>query len=109
MQQPSKLWAVALIVFGLGLGVFAFKPTPAPATANQQPAMMGGPKYTVVETDGSMLLVVDNSTNRIYFYTVDPGQEIGSELKLRGSADLNDVGKPSIKPTTHIKPEAPKK
>jgi hypothetical protein len=34
----------------------------------------------------------------LYFYTIDKGKEIGSELKLRGQVDLKQVGKPIIKP-----------
>jgi hypothetical protein len=46
------------------------------------------------------LIVTDNATNTLYFYTIDKDKEIGSELKLRASLDLNQVGKPVIKPTT---------
>ncbi|HYV34139.1 MAG TPA: hypothetical protein VE988_00460, partial [Gemmataceae bacterium] len=55
-----------------------------------------GPHYTVVETQGHNLLVTDNKTNKLYFYTIDKDKEIGSDLKLRGSIDLNQVGKPEI-------------
>jgi hypothetical protein len=41
----------------------------------------GSPRYTVVQTDITNLLVVDNGTNLIHFYTGDPGKEPGSELK----------------------------
>jgi hypothetical protein len=58
----------------------------------------------VVDTEGTNLLVVDNSTNAMYYYTVDPGKEVGAELHLRGSVDLNEVGKPSIKPKVLQKP-----
>jgi hypothetical protein len=97
MQRDSRLWAVALLVFGLGIGVYAFRPVSSTA---QQPGggTTIGPKYTVVETEGTNLLVVDNSTNTMHFYTVDPGKEVGEELHLRGSIDLNAVGKPTIKP-----------
>ena len=95
MKQTSRLWAVALIVFGLG--VYAFKPG---ATTAQQPGG-GTPKYTVVDTEGTNLLVTDNSTNMLYFYTVDPDKNAGDELKLRGELSLNDVGKPVLKPKTH--------
>jgi hypothetical protein len=57
-----------------------------------------GAHYTVVSTDGSHLIVVDNSTSKLYFYAIDKDGKIGDELKLRGSADLHDVGKPGIKP-----------
>ena len=56
------------------------------------------PHYTVVETEGHNLIVTDNTTNTLYFYTVDKGEPVGSEVKLRASVDLTQVGKPSIKP-----------
>ncbi len=59
---------------------------------------MSGPHYTVVETEGHNLVVTDNASNTLYFYTVDKGQPPGSDLKLRASVDLNDVGKPTLKP-----------
>src|SRR5947209_860694 len=60
---------------------------------------MGGPKYTVVETQGHNLLVTDNSTNTLYYYTIDKEEKIGADLKLRGSVDLTQVGKDTIKIT----------
>jgi hypothetical protein len=51
-----------------------------------------------VETEGHNLIVADNATNTLYFYTVDKGEAPGADLKLRGSVDLNQVGKPVIKP-----------
>lgn len=63
----------------------------------QGPAVTAG-RYTVVETEGTNLLVVDNVTNMLHFYTVEPGKEVGDDLHLRGSLDLNDVGKPVLKP-----------
>jgi len=98
MRQTSRLWAVALIVFGLGLGVFAFRPVATTA----QPAGGGGmPKYTVIETEGTNLIVADNSTNTLYFYTVDAEKGPGEDLKLRGEVSLAEVGKPVIKPKVH--------
>ena len=55
-------------------------------------------RYTVLESDGTNLLVTDNSKNTLYFYVIDREEQVGSELKLRGSIDLNDVGKPVLKP-----------
>jgi hypothetical protein len=72
-----------------------------PARAYKEAAPAGFPHYTVVETEGHNLLVTDNQTNTLYYYTIDKDKEIGSELKLRGSIDLKEVGKPVIKPTTH--------
>ena len=95
MRTTRVLWVIGMVVFGLGLGLYAFKPA---NTVAQAPGMPGWPKYSVVETDGSNLLVVDNSTNMMHFYTIDQDKDIGTELKLRGSVDLNEVGKPVMTP-----------
>ena len=55
-------------------------------------------RFTVVHTEGHNLLVTDNKDNVLYFYTIDENAEIGSDLKLRGKVDLNQVGKEVIKP-----------
>jgi hypothetical protein len=108
MRQGSRLWAVAVLALGCGLTVYSL--TPGRTAAQQpdrpaaQPAQPGGgqamgvPKYTVVETEGVNLLVVDNTKNTLYFYTCDRDKEAGADLKLRGSIDLNQVGQPAIKP-----------
>jgi hypothetical protein len=93
-------WGTALAVLAIACGVFGFRSQtvaqqPTAAAAAQTAA---GPKYTIVDTDGTNLLVVDNATNTVYFYTVDPGKEVGDDLHLRGSLDLGDVGKPVLKP-----------
>jgi hypothetical protein len=59
----------------------------------------GAPRYTVVETQGHNLIVTDNRSNTLYFYTIDKDAKIGSDLKLRGQVDLTQVGKKVIKPT----------
>jgi hypothetical protein len=68
-----------------------------PVPAEQGGKGMGGPHFTVVETQGHNLLVTDNATNTLYYYTIDKDKEIGSDLKLRGSIDLNQVGGNEIK------------
>jgi len=45
------------------------------------------------------LVVTDNQKNTVYFYTVDEGDKPGADLHLRGTVDLHQVGKPTIKPT----------
>jgi hypothetical protein len=57
------------------------------------------PRYSVIDTEGHNLIVTDNQTNTLYFYTIDKDAKIGSDLKLRGSVDLTQVGKEVIKPT----------
>jgi hypothetical protein len=69
-----------------------------PARAERDSAPSSGPHYTVIDTEGHNLIVTDNHKNVVYFYTIDKDKPIGSDLKLRGSIDLNQVGKPSIKP-----------
>lgn len=101
MRARTLFWLTAVVLTGLvavaiGRSVQA-QPAASPPAAPAAPAA-GGPKYTVVETDITNLLVVDNSTNTVYFYTVDQGKEAGEDLHLRGSLDLNDVGKATLKP-----------
>jgi hypothetical protein len=60
---------------------------------------MGGPGgYSVVSTDGAHLIVTDNAAAKLYFYAIDKDGKVGDDLKLRGSLDLKDVGKASMKP-----------
>jgi hypothetical protein len=101
MRSTSRLWAVALIVFGVGLAVYVFKPASSEATQQPVVAAAGAAKYTVIDTEGTNLLVVDNAKNTLYFYTVDPDKTVGDDLKLRGSLDLNTVGQPVLKPVPH--------
>jgi hypothetical protein len=63
--------------------------------------MGGGAHYTVVMTEGHNLLVTDNATNKLYFYTTDKDKPIGTPLKLRASLDLTKVGEEEIKITPH--------
>lgn len=71
-----------------------------PARADREAGATAGPHYSVVETEAHNLIVTDNQNNTVYFYTIDKDKEVGSELHLRGSIDLNQVGKPVIKPVT---------
>ena len=63
----------------------------------------GGPRYTVIETQGHNLLVTDNQKNTVYFYTVEKDEKVGSDLKLRASVDLTQVGTDTIKITKAAK------
>jgi hypothetical protein len=69
--------------------------------AEDEAKSAGGAHYTVVETQGHNLLVTDNATNKLYFYTVDKDKPIGSPLKLRASLDLSKVGQPELRITDH--------
>jgi hypothetical protein len=69
-----------------------------PVQAQREVAPATGPRYSVVETEGHNLIVTDNQRNTLYFYTIDKDKEIGTELRLRATLDLNKVGQPTIKP-----------
>jgi hypothetical protein len=88
------LLAVAALLVAALIVVVRLEAAQAQPGAGQASA----PRYSVVETQGHNLIVTDNKTNTLYFYTIDKDKEIGSELKLRGTMDLNQVGMPSIKP-----------
>lgn len=89
-----------VLVIGLVVGALAFsnRVQPAYGDVTQANQGMAGVHYTVVETEGHNLLVTDNSTSTLYFYTVDKGQPPGSDLHLRAKVDLKQVGQPTITP-----------
>jgi hypothetical protein len=86
--------AGAIVVAAL---IISTQAQPVRAERGDSPA--GGARYSVVETEAHNLIVTDNRTNTLYFYTIDKDKEVGSELKLRGTIDLNQVGKPAITPS----------
>jgi hypothetical protein len=92
----SNLWkhAIGLLAIVLAIGLLLTLSSDRSAAQKET----GKGSYSVVSTDGAHLIVVDNATSKLYFYAIDRDGKIGDELKLRGSADLHDVGKPSIKP-----------
>lgn len=69
-----------------------------PARAVREADTSVSPRFSVIETEGHNLIVTDNNSNTLYFYTIDRDAKIGSELKLRGTVDLTQVGKAVIKP-----------
>ncbi len=97
MNSTIRRSLVVAVVFGLGLGLGTLFLDSGTATAQRQRAP-GFPRYTVIDTEGINLLVTDNQTNTLYFYSIDQEEEVGAELKLRGTVDLNKVGQPTIKP-----------
>jgi hypothetical protein len=96
MNWKTLGWGMALVVLVIALGVLGLQPRTQAQQAAAQAA--AGARYTVVDTDASNLIVVDNGSNTLYFYTEDPGKEVGQELHLRGSIDLSEVGKSVIRP-----------
>jgi hypothetical protein len=69
-----------------------------PAQGQREGGSATAPHYSVIDSEGHNLIVTDNHKNILYFYTIDKEKAIGSELKLRGSIDLNHVGKSVIWP-----------
>jgi hypothetical protein len=100
MNQTCVRCGAIVLAVGLVAGAMIFSNRVQPAFGDVAQATAGtsGPHFTVVETEGNNLVVTDNSTNTLYFYTVDKGQAPGSEMKLRAKVDLNQVGKPSLMP-----------
>jgi hypothetical protein len=94
MNRKTFGWGAAVAVLVLAFAVFGFRSR----TEAQQPAAAHGAKCTVVDTEGTNLIIVDNATNTLYYYTVDPGKDSGDDLHLRGSIDLNQVGKAVLHP-----------
>lgn len=86
------------LVVALAVGLAGGYLLSGPKAVGQGAAATSGPRYTVVQTDILSALVVDNARNEAFFYTTEPNAEPGSDLLLRGSLDLNDVGKPVLKP-----------
>jgi hypothetical protein len=95
---------MAALVLGMLIGAFlagsyvplAFSQADQKSAAPREGA--GYPRYNVVATEGHNLIVTDNSINTLYFYTIEREKAIGSELHLRGTVDLTQVGKPTIQP-----------
>src|SRR5262245_52184031 len=101
----KKRWPLALVA---GLVLVAVIEIAVRQPAQAQGAAAPGVRYSVIGTEGHNLIVTDNQTNVLYFYTIDKDKEVGTELKLRAAMDLTQVGKPVIKPVNHdpaIKPK----
>jgi hypothetical protein len=99
MLRNRKLWSVAMVALGAALGYFAASTATQKAIGQPGAGAAVAPRYTVVQTDILSALVVDNSTNTAYFYTVEKDAEPGSDLHMRGLLDLTQVGRPVLKPT----------
>jgi hypothetical protein len=93
MSRKTLGWGTAVAVLVIGFGVFSYRPQ----VEAQKTSATSGARYTVVDSEGTNLMVVDNSTSTLYFYTCDPGKEVGDDLQMRGSLDLSQVGNPVIK------------
>jgi hypothetical protein len=98
MNATWKVRMPLAIVAGLVVIALIFMARSQPVRAERDSEPTSGPRYSVIETEAHNLIVTDNKTNTLYFYTIDKGQPIGSDLKLRGTIDLNKIGEPVLKP-----------
>jgi uncharacterized protein (TIGR03000 family) len=90
------LLAVSLTVLAAGGVILASRSGSAQEDATGGPA--GAPRYTVGHSEGHNLIVTDNRTGNLYFYTADKDKPVGSDLKLRGEVNLGSAGKLAIRP-----------
>jgi hypothetical protein len=90
-----SVWAGLAMAIGMFLGQSRSAVAQSDSVGS---ASIGRTHYTVVETDATNLIVTDNRSNLLYFYTIDRGTKPGAPLKLRGSVDLNQIGQASITP-----------
>jgi hypothetical protein len=98
MNATWKTRMPLAVVAGLVVLALILAGRAQPVRAERDAAPAAGPHYSVIETEAHNLIVTDNHTNTLYFYTIDKDKPIGSDLKLRGSIDLNKVGEPVLKP-----------
>lgn len=101
LSSRQKFALALLTLLACGFGWFTIHARPAYAQAALAQAAT---RYAVVDSDGTNLIVTDNQTNTLYFYAVDKDAHVGSDLKLRGSFDLKEVGKPVLKPKVEMQP-----
>ena len=97
-DRHRMLIAAGWVLLGITLGVALGQNRSAQAQEDRMGGGGTGARYTVIETEATNLLVTDNRSNTLYFYTGDRGASVGAPLKLRGSLDLNKVGQASITP-----------
>jgi hypothetical protein len=99
MSWSQKSAVAIMLVVAIALGIMIGTGLNTPVVAEGQQSSAGMSRYSVVKTEGVNLVVTDNQKDTVYFYTVDPGDKPGADLHLRGTIDLTQVGKATIKPT----------
>ncbi len=95
--SKSSMFVILALVLGAGALMANFL-QPSQGQAGEGDKAAVGPRYSVIETEGHNLIVTDNKASVVYFYAVDKGMPVGSDLKLRASLDLNKVGQPVLTP-----------
>lgn len=100
MMTDWKKNFVLVLALGILAGIVLTHSFSAPALAvGEKGGAASNPAYSVIHTEGHNLIVTDNKSNILYFYTIDKDAAIGSDLKMRGQLDLNHVGKAVLRPT----------
>ena len=84
---------VLVFVAGVSLGMTMSQPA---LGGGKEKAPAVAPRYTVVQNGLTGMVVTDNQSNTLYFYSIDAGSDPGADMKLRGTMDLNLVGKEAI-------------
>ena len=100
----NRILVIGVVVLAVGLIALATTENPVFGQVRDRirPGATAAPAhYTVVMTEAHNLLVTDNASNKLYFYTIDKDKPIGSPLKLRASVDLAQVGEEEVKITPH--------
>jgi hypothetical protein len=96
MNARWKISAGLAAALAIGVAIGMSIAPPLHSTAQGPDTPVG--RYTVVHTEGTNMIVTDNKASTVYYYTIEPGTEAGSDLKLRASLDLTQVGKDVLKP-----------
>jgi hypothetical protein len=99
--SQNRLLAICVVILAVGCIALWSNSSRVLGHADSGATLTGGPHYSVVMTEGHNLLVTDNATNKLYFYTTGKDKPIGSPLKLRASIDLTKVGAEEIRITAH--------
>ena len=99
----NRILIIGVVVLAVGLIALATTENPVFGQVRDRirPSTAAPAHYTVIMTEAHNLLVTDNATNKLYFYTIDKDKPIGSPLKLRASVDLAQVGEEEVKITPH--------
>jgi hypothetical protein len=97
MKKVRDGISVVALALVLAVGMMALmSPRQAAFGRAEGDGKSGGPRYTVIETQGFNLLVTDNAANKLYYYATDKDAPVAAPLKLRASLDLSQVGKDEI-------------
>src|SRR5260370_39295655 len=86
---------VAALVGGLVLGMSLSQPAHAGGAGK---GAVVAPRYSGVHTEGTELIVQDNKSDTLCFYTIYAEEKPGAVLQLRGSGELSQTGQAMTAP-----------